>query len=106
MIIWLTLGLTVAVVRREPALVPTQLVGLAGTAWVVGLSLWHPLRARAAAGGPAVAGLHHAHVTHRPRSSPHDQHTAAAMLDQKLFVEDVLTIRFPISMSDGGTASR
>jgi hypothetical protein len=64
MIIWLTLGLAVAVVRREPALVPLQLVGLAGTAWVAGLSLWHPLRARAAAGGPAVAGPHSPYVTH------------------------------------------
>ena len=47
MIVWLALGLAVAAVREEPALVPLQLAGLAGTCWVVGLSVWHPLRARA-----------------------------------------------------------
>lgn len=52
---WLGLGLAIAWWRREPALVPIQLMGCAGLVWVLALSLHHPLRARRAA---TVAGRH------------------------------------------------
>ena len=38
-VLWLVLGLVVAAVRREPALAPLQLMGLAGTGWVLVLSV-------------------------------------------------------------------
>ncbi len=44
--LWLGLGLLVAWWRREPAFVPLQLMGLTGLAWVVVLSVRHPLQAR------------------------------------------------------------
>ncbi|HYN30178.1 MAG TPA: glycosyltransferase [Dermatophilaceae bacterium] len=43
---WLGVGLGIAWVRREPALVPLQLMAVAGLSWVVALSLWHPVRSR------------------------------------------------------------
>ncbi|HMM96377.1 glycosyltransferase [Phycicoccus sp.] len=43
---WLVLGLAVAWWRREPALVPLQLMGLTGLSWVLALSVLHPWQAR------------------------------------------------------------
>lgn len=65
MMAWLAGGVAIGLLRHETAFLPVQFLGLAGLAWVIGLSLWHPIRVRRCAardpvpdGGPLRPTLH------------------------------------------------
>jgi cellulose synthase/poly-beta-1,6-N-acetylglucosamine synthase-like glycosyltransferase len=57
----LVAGLVIGWLRREFAMVPLQLMAATGVAWVIALSLWHPVRARRPAGTRSFDGADQEH---------------------------------------------